>query len=54
MQDDLLGNAPLNGKRVSILPGNIVEVWVNGKLTMTRKFPTREEAEQFQRKEVLR
>jgi len=54
MLDYLFGNPPENGKSVVIKPGNLVEVWVNGKLSTTKRFPTRVDAERFQREEVLR
>lgn len=54
------GDAPRNGKSAKLTAGHPqpapfhVEVWINGVLSETRKFPTRAEADAFQRKEAIR
>ncbi|WP_156407054.1 hypothetical protein [Bosea sp. Root670] len=60
MSELTFGDAPKNGKRVVIKPGTPpatafhVEVWIDGRISATRRFATSVEAEQYRRQELMR
>lgn len=60
MSDSKFGGPPQTGKQVSITTGHPpptpyhAEVWRAGQLSVTRKFATHVEAENFQQEEIKR